>query len=826
MSRKIRLNYTPTNDLTPRYKAAKKMLFDAPLRLDVRKLIIETEVYQKFGFTKSPNMLKAIVFDRLSREKECYVNVDENLLAGNLTDHYYGCYFQPFREFEWAIGRREFASQRGTCIATDEEMEVIAECGKFWLGNSTADRVRPIIKAKYGLDVQDLIDIGVGLNFDDDMGTTTFPDHDTVVNQGLNAVIERIHAYKAKLKIFNVDRPDPLAGHLPTEDTCNRSSIPAADYKKWEFYEACEISCKALIHQAHRYADAAREAAAKETDPEKKRQYEIMAESCDWVPANPARNFREALQSLWFITMGGWQNLCSTVDHAPLRFPQYMYKCYQQDKAAGTITDDEVIELIQYWFLKVNTQCMVMSPELALWQGSRIAQQVTLGGLDPATGDDATNELDYLLLEAQRRAQCPEPLLAVMYHNKLSHKFLVKCAELVATGIGQPSFHGQEVAMKRRLLHENATIEDVRNQAVSGCVQSVVPGMTDGAWEARFNMYKPLEFMLSNGRDIKTDVAYGPAFGDPCECKTWDEFYAQLYKYYEYWIDVCRDISTLEWNYMRDFPCPLLSAVTYDCLARGMDVVDGGARYNWGDGVCISGGVDTTNSLAAIKYLVYDKKIITMEQLVTAIKANWEGYEDIQSLCKKAPKYGNNDPYADDIGRKLHVDFAEIHNRKPDYMGRDTITPSAYSVTGHYPFGMRSWASPDGRKAGATFTDATLSATPGTDTNGPTALIMSAVKLIDPVVYGSTHFNVKFHPTALQGEENIDKFLALLKTYFDEGGYQVQFNCVTQEKLLAAKRDPEQYKDLIVRVAGFSAYFVNLLEPVQDEIIARTSHSF
>lgn len=826
MSRKVKLNYTKTDELSPRYKAAKEALFAEEPHIDTRKLVIETDIYKKYGFTKSPNMLKAMIFDRLSREKDISVDIDRNIFAGDLTDYVYGSYFQPFREFEWAIDRDEFAFQRGTALATEEEKEIIRECGEYWVGNAVKDRVRPIIKDRYGLDVQELIDVGVGLNFDDDMGTTTFPDHSTVINKGLNWVIDRIHYYKANLKVYNVDRPDPSAGEVPKEDTFNTATCPMPDYKKWEFYEACEISCKALIHQAHRYADAAREAAAKETDPAKKADYERMAEACDWVPANPARTVYEGIQSLWFITMGGWQNLCMTVDHAPLRTPQYLYRVYQEDKAAGTVTDDEVIEMFQYWFLKVNTQNFVMSPELALWNSSRIAQQLTLGGLDPETGDDATNELDYLIVEAQRRAQCPEPLLAVMYHNKLSHKFLVECAKLVATGIGQPSFHGQEVAMKRRLLHESGPIEDIRNQAVSGCVQSVIPGMTDGAWEARFNMYKPLEFMLSNGVDFKSGKSVGPAYGDPCECKTWDEFYAQLIKYYEYWETICRDISTLEWNVMRDFPCPLLSAVTYDCLARGMDVVDGGARYNWGDGICMSGNVDTTNSLAAIKKLVYDDKVITMAQLVEAVRDNWEGHEDIQNLCKKAPKYGNNDPYVDDLGRKLHADFAEIHNRRPDYMGRDTITPSAYSVTGHYPFGMRSWASPDGRKAGETFTDATLSATPGTDVSGPTALIKSAVKLIDPVVYGSTHFNVKFHPTALKGAENVDKFLALLKTYFDEGGYQIQFNCVTQEKLEAAKADPVEYKDLIVRVAGFSAYFVTLADAVQDEIIARTSHTW
>lgn len=824
MSKKVTLNYTKRDDLTPRLKAAKEKLFATEPHIDTRKLIIETEIYQRYGFTKSPNMLKAMVFDRLSREKKVWI--DDNPICGHLTDFTYGSYFQPFREFEWAIDRDEFAFQRGSAIATEEEKEIISKCGEFWVGNAVKDRVRPIIKARYGLDVQELIDVGVGLNFDDDMGTTTFPDHDTVINEGLNSIIAKCKDYQSRLKVWNVDRPDPLAGEVPEENTFNESAIPMPDYKKWEFYEACIISCEALILQAHRYADAAREAAAVEKDPARKAELKEMAETCDWVPGNPARTFKEAIQALWFITMGGWQNLCMTVDHAPLRFPQYMYRCYKADIDAGRITDDEAIDMIQFWFLKVNTQNFVMSPELALWNSSRIAQQLTIGGLDPKTGEDATNELDYLVVEAQRRAQCPEPLLACMYHNKLSHRFLVKCAELVATGIGQPSFHGQEVAMKRRLLHEHGPIEDIRNQAVSGCVQSVIPGYTDGAWEARFNMFKPLEFMLSNGIDFKSGKHIGPAYGDPCECETWEDFYAQLLKYYEYWELICRDISTLEWNVMRDFPCPLLSAVTYDCLARGMDVVDGGARYNWGDGICISGNVDTTNCLAAIKKLVYDDKAITMKQLIEAVAANWEGHEDIQNMCKKAPKYGNDIDYVDDIGRQLHVDFAEIHNRRPDYMGRPTITPSAYSVTGHYPFGMRSWASPDGRKAGETFTDATLSATPGTDTSGPTAVIHSAVKLIDPVVYGSTHFNMKFHPTALTGKENIDKFLTLLKTYFDEGGYQCQFNCVTQEKLLAAKAAPEENKDLIVRVAGFSAYFVTLADAVQDEIIARTSQTW
>ena len=824
MPRKIKLNFDPNGKMSDRFKKEKEKLFAAPARLDVQKLQIETDVYSKWAASKSYSEIKAMIFDRLSREKKVWL--DGNPICGHLTNFIYGGYIQPWRDSYWIEDDKEFALQRGVHKTTEEERKIIQECGKFWIGQNMQDRVRPIVKAKYGLDVQKLVDIGLGLNFDDDMGGMVVPCHRTVIERGLEDVLRQIACVKSKCKVYGVQAPDPTAGQVPNENTILTSVSPTSDYKKWHFLCACEVSIKALIHQAERYAALAREAAASEKDPCKKAEYEEMADRCSWVPAKPARTFKEALQAQWFITMGDWQNQCMTVHHAPMRFPQYVYANYKKDIEEGRITDEEAIEFLQFWFLKVNTQNFVMNPELAIWQQSRIAQQLTLGGLDPATGEDGTCEVDYLILEAQRRAQCPEPLLSVMYHNKLSPKFLMECVKLIRTGIGQPSFHSQEVSMKRRLLHEEGPIEDIRDQAVAGCVQSIIGGKTDGTWEARFNMTKMMEFFFSNGRDIKTGVAYGPAYGDPCECKTWEECYDRLYKYYEYWIDICRDISTLEWNMERDHPTPLGSAVTYDCVERGMDMVDGGARYNWGDGVCLAGSVDATNCLAAMKKLIFDDKSVSMEKMVAAITANFVGYEDVQNLCKKAPKYGNDDPFADELGRRLMRDYAEIHNRKPDYMGRWTITPSAYSVTAHWAFGKKTWATPDGRKAGECMTDATLSATPGTDVKGPTALIRSALKLIDPVVYGSTHFNVKFHPTALEGEAGAQKFLQLVKTYFDGGGYQIQFNCVTQETLRAAQKDPDSYRDLIVRVAGFSAYFITLCPEVQDEIVSRTCQTW
>lgn len=805
MSRKINLNYTQTDEISERVRKVREDVFAAKPQVDVRKLKIETETYRDLSVTHGPNMLKGVVFDRLSREKKVWF--DDNPIVGQLTDFKYGGYFIPYKDFRWVKPKgqilKQYGFQRGVADATDEDIAVIDEAHKWWDGKSNFDRGREIVKQKYGQDIQEMTDVGVGLNFCDDAGSTIMVDYPTLVSKGLNAVLEDIKRYRDELPLW-------VRGNL----------------KKFDFYNGAELSVKAMIHQAERYAELAKEEAAKCNDPVKKKELEEIAEICAWVPANPARTFREGIQAVWFIQMAGNQNLPVVVNHAPGRFPQYMYHLYRKDKDEGRLTDEQAIELMQFWFLKINTLTYILSPIAAAWNSSRLAQQLTIGGIDPETGEDATNELDYLLIEAQRRIRVPEPLLACVYHNKLSNQFLMKCAELVRTGIGQPSFHSQEVAMKRRWFCENGPIEDLRNQAIAGCVQSLIPGYTDGHWEARFNMAKPLEFALFNGKDLKTGKQYGPQTGEATEFKTYEEFYDAVHKQYAYWVDLCRDISLIDWMTVEDYPNPLTSALTYDCVEKGLDMVQGGARYAFGDGLCIAAGVDTTNSLAAIKKLVYEDKAFTMETLLKAIKANWEGYEDIQKMCLDAPKYGNDDEYADEIGRKLHADFAKLHYNKPDYLGRMAIQPSAYSVTTHAPFGSRTCATPDGRKGYTTFTDASLSAAPGTDKSGPTALVRSAVKLIDPVVWGSTHMNVKFHPSALEGVAGANKFLQVVKTYMDLGGYQIQFNCVDKETLMAAKEKPDQYKDLIVRVAGFSAFFINLVPQVQDEIIARTEQKF
>jgi formate C-acetyltransferase len=442
-----------------------------------------------------------------------------------------------------------------------------------------------------------------------------------------------------------------------------------------------------------------------------------------------------------------------------------------------------------------------------------------LGGLTRDGGSNE-NELDLLVLEAQYQLRVPEPLVNVVHNDQLSEKFLLKCVDLIRTGIGQPAFHNSKVAVERHLLHHRMPLEEARTVLIAGCVQSFIPGCMDGYWETRFNVAKMIELTLENGKDPLTGVQLGPQTGNADDFISYEEFYQAFCKQLDYFIRLTHNASRTAWSIQRIIPSPFSSSLINDCIKQGKDVVDGGARYSFADGVCLVAGIDAANSLAAVKKLVFEEKSVTMRQLREALAANFEGHESLQQMCLNAPKYGNDEIYADAIAKAIY-EFAYNSHDHVDYNGR-TVVPSAYSVASHAAFGSFTGALPSGRKAKIPLTDASVSAQRGTDKNGVTALVRSAAKVIDTVKYGSNHFNLKFHPTALKGVNNARKLISLIKTYFDLGGYHIQFNCVTNETLKQAMLHPEDYKDLIVRVAGFSAFYVNLDKDVQQEILDRT----
>jgi len=782
--------------LSERVRREKEELLSAPPKLDTERLKFLLEVYRETE--GEPEVIRrAKLFDRLCSEKTIFI--DNNPLVGTLTRYKYGGYLVPEIGCLWLKKVDSVQLQRGGEVPLgEEERELIDEVVEYWKDRNIFSRTRRILLETRGVDIGLLQKAGVATEATPGGFINAIPDYARPLNMGLKGIIAEVEAEKAKLDIGNFD-----------------------DLNKLYFYDAALICLNAAIKLARRYASLAREMAERETDLERKRELERIAETCEWVPANPPRNFYEALQCLWFCILGSWIEAPVVLNAPPLRFPQYMYPFYRKDREEGRITDEEVIELLHFFFLKINGLAQVLPPHGKAFSSSRIGAQLSLGGLTP-DGRDATNELDWLILEAQERIRLPEPLINVMYHDKLSEDFLHKCVDLIRTGIGQPAFQDVEKAMARHLYHDRVTPEEARNVCIAGCVQSVIPGLMYFHWEGFFNAAKTVELVLNNGRDPLTGAQVGLQTGEPESFETFEEFYDAVVRQLRYFIPVMRDIGRVAWNMLRDFPVPFSSAaLTYDCVRNGKDAADGGPRYGVGNGVSMVGVIDLANSLAAVKKLVFEDRKVTMRQLKEALAADFEGFEELHQMCLNAPKYGNDDDYVDSIARDIYRVCWEEHQRFPDFLGRP-VKPEAYSVIAHSATGRFTGALPSGRKARIALTDASVSAQPGTDRNGPTALIRSAVKVIDTVKYGANHFNMKFHPSALQGLEGARKFLQMIKTYFDLGGYHVQFNCVSSEVLRDAQLHPENYRDLIVRVAGFSAYFVTLDRLTQEEIIKRT----
>ncbi|MDP2660964.1 MAG: pyruvate formate lyase family protein, partial [Dehalococcoidia bacterium] len=592
--------------------------------------------------------------------------------------------------------------------------------------------------------------------------------------------------------------------------------------RKREFLRSVIISCEAVIKFAGRYATLARDMALKEPDPGQRKELELIAEACDRVPARPARTFREALQSFWFI------HVCLLIEHvswgfSPGRFPLYMYPFYKADKEAGRITEDEALELLELLFIKFTEVAPLWSRVGFEQAMANMFQNISLGGVTSG-GDDATNDLDYLLLEAQSRVRLMQPTLSILYHDKLPDDFLLKSADLVRTGIGMPAFFNNNLDIQS-FLAMGASLEDARNHCIIGCVERGLSHTCNTANNSFFSMPKMLELALYGGKDPKSGKQLGAQTGAAEGFQSYQQLFDAVMKQMEHSFPYFIELEETHYAFNAEYlPVPYTSALVDDCIQRGEEVYTGGSRHSM-NGYSPVGVVDLADSLAAIKKLVFEEKRLTIGDLKKALEADFEGYGELHRLLLDAPKYGNDDEYVDSITRACYDAFYAEHSKYRDYQGRQT-SPPALSVTGHFRLGVRCGATPNGRKARVPFTDASVSASPGMDRNGPTALIRSATRVIDTVKYSAAQINMKFHPTSVSGRDGLRKLLSLVKTYLDLGGHHIQFNVVSTETMREAQRHPEQYRDLIVRIAGFSAYFIHLDRMVQDEIIKRTEIGF
>jgi formate C-acetyltransferase len=769
--------------------------------------VLVTDSYQKTE--AMPAVLRqAKAFEKVLSEMPLWIQ-DGELIVGNIASRPRGAFLFPEYDATWL--EREFdtiSTRRGDpWLLSDEDKIQLKDCMGYWPGRNlaaianalTPDEVRQaekytlshIIMAKQG---------GLG---------HIVPDIERVISLGLNAFVKRAQDQLNSLDLTNPD-----------------------DYEKLHFLQAVIIADEAVIKWAERFADLAREKAKIEQDPERRSELQRIAAVCDWVPANPARDLWEVFQVIAFI-MDSVQIETNGVSIGTGRLDQYCLPYYEKDIREGAMTKPQALELLECLWLKL-AESNRASPELLTLAhyGYPFWVQVPIGG-QTADGYDATNDLSYLLLDVSTNMQIAEPTVSARIHNRTPEKFLMKCGDAIRRhGGGNPALFNDEVIIPSQLANvPGITKEDAYDYSIIGCSEIAFAGKgTEGIAAHALSGGRLLEMMME-GKDPATGARLTSGVGDMTQWKTADDVMQAFSDQARMFTRIMfMQVLPLVEAHTKHRPCPYLSSLTRDCIDRGRSYYDGGAIY--GNGVvdiCYVGIGSLGNSIAAIKKLVFDDRAITMAQLKHALETNFEDEStnptgsEIQQLCLRAPKYGNDDPYVDDLTKDcLNVLVKELrqYRTRPGGGYEATISP----VSTHVVYGMLCGATPDGRKARAPLSDSSSPAQ-GTDVNGPTASVKSVANLEHINLAQGTIFNMKLHPAALETRAGMAKWANLVRTYFDLGGWEIQFNVVNAETLKAAQENPEAYKDLVVRVVGYSAFFVELDKSVQDDIISRTEHT-
>ena len=591
-----------------------------------------------------------------------------------------------------------------------------------------------------------------------------------------------------------------------------------------EELSAMSIACEAVMILGRRYEALAREMAAAETDPQWKADLLTIAENCAVVPAHKPQTFHQALQMYWFVHLAVTSELNPWDSYSPGRLDQHVYPFYRDDVAAGRLTRDQALELLECLWVKFNNQPAPPKVGVTLKESGTYTDfaNINTGGIAP-DGSDGVNDVSYLILDCMDDMKLLQPSSNVQISRKTPMKFLLRACEISRKGWGQPAFYNTE-AIVQELLAAGKSLEDARRGGTSGCVETGAFGNEAYILTGYFNLPKILELTLYNGYDHVAGRQLGLPLGNAKDFHSYEELLDAYHKQIEYFLDIkVRGSNLIESIYANYMPVPFLSVITNDCIATGKDYNAGGARYNTSylQGV----GIGTvTDSLAAIRYQVFDEKNITMRDLLRAMREDFANDPQILNLVQNhSPKYGNDDDYADDIMRSVFEFYRDAVTGRPNQRG-GTYRVNMLPTTCHVYFGEVMLASANGRRAGKPVSEG-ISPEKGADTNGPTAVLRSCAKM-DHLSTGGTLLNQKFTPSVVAGETGLRQMANLIRAYFNMDGHHIQFNVIDRQTLLDAQAHPEEYKDLIVRVAGYSDHFRNLSRALQDEIIARTEQSF
>ena len=596
---------------------------------------------------------------------------------------------------------------------------------------------------------------------------------------------------------------------------------PEAMNKEAEL-KGMDIACDAILLLASRYAELAECMAAQCGDAVRKTELLQIAENCRVVPAQRPRTYWQAIQMYWFVHLGVTTELNPWDAYSPGRLDQHLISFYRKDREEGILDEEQARELLECLWVKFNNQPAPPKVGITLKESSTYTDfaNINTGGITPE-GEDGVNEVSYLILECMDEMKLLQPSSNVQISRKTPQAFLKKACEISRKGWGQPAFYNTE-AIIQELLNAGKTIEDARKGGTSGCVETGAFGNEAYILTGYFNIPKILELTLFNGYDHMTGQQLGPETGYGYEMESYEALWEAFCKQIRYFLDIkIRGSLVIEKIYAQEMPVPFLSVLTNDCIDRGMDYNAGGARYNTSylQGV----GIGTiTDCLAAIKYNVYDRGKFSMMELMEAMKADFVGYDRIWHLvADKSPKYGNDDDYADTIMREVFGFYQRSVTGRRNNRG-GTYRINMLPTTCHVYFGDVMMASANGRHAHKPVSEG-ISPEKGADVNGPTGVIRSCAKM-DHLSTGGTLLNQKFSPSLVAGEQGLNQMANLVKSYFNMDGHHIQFNVIDRETLILAQQNPDEYRDLIVRVAGYSDHFRNLSKALQDEIIGRTEH--
>ena len=765
-------------------------------QVDIDRAVIITEAYQEHQ-DKPPVLRKALALKALFNRLPVVLREDE-LIVGNHTRFHRGAPLFPEYASKWILDDMElFPTRKGDQFGiTEEQKETLRQIMPFWQGRSLRDRVLASLPDF----LTEMLDHGVfgNENFTMSGPGHLVPNHPRILKTGLVSVIE-----DCRTKMDALDTADPFY------------------MDKANLYRACAVTVQALIDWAERYAAEADRQTEWTDNPIRKAELEAVAAICRKVPAHPAETFPEALQAVYFIQIA-IQIEANGMSISLGRPDQFLLPYYRADLESGRLTEEAALEWIEAFYLKLSETDKIYSNRATRFlQGPGHGQVFTLGGVDK-DGNDATNELSRLFLLADRDIRLVQPDFAVRVHPGTPEDFLTEASINIRAGLTKPKMLNDPVIIES-MVDYGCSLEDARDWGCLGCTETVVNGKTDSWGNAgQINLAKCLELALNNGRCMQTGIRMGPETGDPAGFADFDavlDAFKTQVRYFVKYLVLFDNI--IDRCHAEVVPVPLLSTCIDGCLERGIEFNRGGAVYNTSSPVGV-GPITAGDSLAAIKTLVFDRKAVSLTDLVDALKADFEGREPLrQMLINRAPKFGNDDDTVDALCNQILRIYCDELRLYTNPRGGPFIG-ALYYLTANIPFGHRTAASADGRKNGEPLNDGGISPVHGRDRKGATAVAKSVGKLEHVKAPHGCILNQRIHPTVLDGDDKIGLFNSYMRTFMDLGGWHTQMNVVTTETLRAAQAEPDNYRDLVIRVAGYSAYFTQLEEEVQNDIIDRT----